>query len=199
MRPPNPNLVCKHCGMIGHTIERCFKLNSFPKDFQRKPNFNQNFKPSSNNASSSSNTNTSQSSLGSQAPSSSVPLTQDQVSKLLALLEQRTTHEASTNTAGTSVLRRSSWIIDSGATQHMTSSIANLEKVVDISELNLIVNHPNGSQAKIKKIGNMKLTNNLFLLDVLVVPDFNVNLLSVHKLVRDYKLFVGFDENKCYV
>lgn len=101
--------------------------------------------------------------------------------------------------AGASVLRSSNWIIDSGATQHMTSSISNLENVVDISDMNLIVNHPNGSKAIIKKIGNVKLTNNLILLDVLVVPDFNVDLLSVHKLVRDNKLFVGFDENKCYV
>lgn len=29
----NPKLQCKHCGLKGHTIERCFKIIGFPKDF----------------------------------------------------------------------------------------------------------------------------------------------------------------------
>lgn len=187
MRPSN--LVCKHCGVTGHTIERCFKLNGFPKDF----------KPSASNTSVTKSSNSNPSSSVSQPPSSSVTLTEDQVAKLLSLLEQRTINEVSANMAGTSISSRSSWIIDSGENQHMTSSVSNLENVVDISDLNLIVNHPNGSKAKIKKIGNLKLTNDVVLFDVLVVPDFRVNLLSVHKLARDNKLFVGFDENRCYV
>nr|GEY20780.1 reverse transcriptase domain-containing protein [Tanacetum cinerariifolium] len=32
-----------------------------------------------------------------------------------------------------------------------------------------------------------------------VVPDYNVSLLSVHKLAKDSKLCVGFDEHKCYI
>ena len=44
-------LVYKHCGANGHTIERCFKLIGFPKDFQsqRKRSFNTNFKSVSSN------------------------------------------------------------------------------------------------------------------------------------------------------
>ncbi|GKE27001.1 hypothetical protein Tco_1442385 [Tanacetum coccineum] len=32
-----------------------------------------------------------------------------------------------------------------------------------------------------------------------VVPEYTVNLLFVHKLAKDSKLFVGFDEHKCYI
>lgn len=39
----------------------------------------------------------------------------------------------------------------------------------------------------------------MILHDVLVVLEYGVNLLSVHKLARDSKFFIGFDENKCYV
>lgn len=91
------------------------------------------------------------------------------------------------------------WIIDSGANQHMTSSYMFLENIVDITNFNITVGHPNGTIARINKIGNLRLTNNVVLFDVLVVPDYCVSLLSVHKIARDSKLFIGFDEHKCYI
>ena len=90
------------------------------------------------------------------------------------------------------------WIIDSGANQHLTVSTNNMFNVIDISGLNLTVGHPNGTLAKITAVGNLRLTNNVVLFDVLVVPEYCVSLLSVHKLIKDSKLFVGFDEHKCY-
>ncbi|GKD47041.1 hypothetical protein Tco_1271686, partial [Tanacetum coccineum] len=33
-----PNLVCKHCNMSGHTIERCFELVGYPPGFKRNNN-----------------------------------------------------------------------------------------------------------------------------------------------------------------
>ena len=47
-------------------------------------------------------------------------------------------------------------------------------------------------------IGNLKLNEHITLYDVLVVPEYSVNLIFVYKLTRDSKLFIGFDENKCY-
>nr|GEV77411.1 hypothetical protein [Tanacetum cinerariifolium] len=44
-----------------------------------------------------------------------------------------------------------------------------------------------------------KLANNVMLYDVLVVLGYCVSLLSVNKLIRDSKMYVGFDENKCYI
>ncbi|GKC30037.1 hypothetical protein Tco_1037331 [Tanacetum coccineum] len=61
------------------------------------------------------------------------------------------------------------WIIDSRANQHLTNSTKD------------------------------KLTANVLLFDVLVIPDYNVSLMSVHKLIKDSKLFVGSDETKCYI
>ncbi|GKE42867.1 hypothetical protein Tco_1470151, partial [Tanacetum coccineum] len=37
-RGPNPNLLCKNCGIIGHTIGRCYEIIGYPTGFKRNPN-----------------------------------------------------------------------------------------------------------------------------------------------------------------
>nr|GEV98109.1 ribonuclease H-like domain-containing protein [Tanacetum cinerariifolium] len=91
------------------------------------------------------------------------------------------------------------WIIDSGANQHLTVSIVVIFNIVDITSLKITVGHPNGTLATISHVENLKLSTNMILYDVLVVPGYCVSLLSVNKLTRDRKMFVGFDENKCYI
>ncbi|GJS81343.1 ribonuclease H-like domain-containing protein [Tanacetum coccineum] len=45
--------------------------------------------------------------------------------------------------------------------------------------------HPNGTEAFISKIRNLKLSNGLVLYDVMVIPEYYVTLISVHKLAND--------------
>ncbi|GJY81077.1 putative RNA-directed DNA polymerase, partial [Tanacetum coccineum] len=87
----------------------------------------------------------------------------------------------------------------SGANQHLTNSTKNMFNMSDISSLNLTVGHPNGTLAKITAIGSLRRTANVVLFDVLAIPKYNVSLMFVHKLIKDSKLFVGFDETKCYI
>ncbi|GJW03860.1 ribonuclease H-like domain-containing protein [Tanacetum coccineum] len=89
-------------------------------------------------------------------------------------------------------------IVDSGANQHMTDSDKGLYNVHDISHLKIKVAHPNGTETFISKIGSLKLPNGLILYDVLVIPEYCVTLISVHKLAKDNKIFVAFDESRCY-
>ncbi|GJR36843.1 DUF4219 domain-containing protein [Tanacetum coccineum] len=138
---PNPNLLCKICGLIGHTIERCYELIGYHVGFKRNPILS---KQSGN-------------------------------VKSLGL------------------------IIDSGANQHMTDSTKDMFNVVDISSLMLTVGHSNRTLAKITTICRLKLTSGIVLFDILVVPEYNVRLLFVNKMIKDNKFFVGFDEHKCYI
>ncbi|GJR49679.1 ribonuclease H-like domain-containing protein [Tanacetum coccineum] len=71
--------------------------------------------------------------------------------------------------------------------------------VVDITSLNITVGHPNGTLATISHVGNLKLSNNVILYDVLIVLRYCVSLLSGNKLIRDSKMYVGFDKDKCYI
>ncbi|GKB36213.1 hypothetical protein Tco_0881155 [Tanacetum coccineum] len=140
----------------------------------------------------------------------SMPFTPDQIMKLMSLISDKSGYgNAQANMAGINFISLLSnfktfeefkrWIIDSGANQHMVLSEELLDSIVDISDLNLTVEHPNGLVAKIKKIRNLKLNDKITLYDVLLVLEYYVNLISVYKLARDSKLFIGFDENKCYI
>nr|GEU91546.1 ribonuclease H-like domain-containing protein [Tanacetum cinerariifolium] len=189
-RGPNPNLSCKNCGMIGHTIERCYELIEYPPSFKKvtnpikKTSLKQNF-----NANSDMKTNDKQYYVSSQNSSSS--FTPEQIKKLLSLINDTSSGSIHTNTAGR--------IIDSRANQHLTVSNVGMTNVVDISNLKINAGHPNGTLATVSHVGNLQLTKNVMLFDVLVIPGYCVSLSSVNKMIIDSKLFLGFDEEKCSI
>ncbi|GKD74910.1 hypothetical protein Tco_1333192, partial [Tanacetum coccineum] len=80
----------------------------------------------------------------------------------------------------------------------MTYTDNELDNVLDIFHLKIKVSHPNGTEAFISKIGNLELSNGLVLYDVLVIPEHCVSLISVHKLAKENKIIVFFDESRCY-
>ncbi|GJX21812.1 ribonuclease H-like domain-containing protein [Tanacetum coccineum] len=86
-----------------------------------------------------------------------------------------------------------------GANQHLTISTVRMFDVVNITSLKITAGHPNGTLATISHVGNLKLSNNVLLYDILVVPSYCVSLSFVNKLIRDSKMYVGFDEDKCYI
>lgn len=55
----------------------------------------------------------------------------------------------------------------------------------------MTVDHPDGTDTKISKTGNLRVSD--MLANVLVVPDYNVHFLCVHKLTQDRRLGVYFD------
>ncbi|GJY34619.1 hypothetical protein Tco_0419088 [Tanacetum coccineum] len=197
--------------MKDHTIDRCFEINGYPNGFKK----NQNAKSFSNNKGNSSNN------VDVKKNSSGMPFTSDQIAKLMSLIGDKPGNGIHANMAGiqcsffnanvffnnnfykffnanikaNGVSYNFGWIIDSEANQHITSSTSNMTNVIDIAELNITVGHPNGTTTKIRKVANLKLTNNIVLFDVLVIPEYCVSLLFVNKLVRDSKLHVGIDED----
>ncbi|GKB15970.1 ribonuclease H-like domain-containing protein [Tanacetum coccineum] len=199
-RGPNPNLLCKNCGLIGHTIERCYEIIGYPTGFKRNPNLSRHTRNNNNKINANTEVN------------HSVPRTSGSISSFLPMniwlpnfynnnvffnlnfkrfFCAKTKYDMYHVTLG--------WIIDYEANQHMTDSTKSMFNVVDVSSLMLTVGHPNGTIAKISAIGSLRLTSGIVLFDVLVVPEYNVSLLSVNKMIKDSKFFVGFDEHKCYI
>ncbi|KAJ0535848.1 putative transcription factor interactor and regulator CCHC(Zn) family [Helianthus annuus] len=205
-RGPNTSLKCTHCNMIGHTVDRCFELIGYPPNFKRR----------SNSISGKTTLTGKSNATVASTSTSGLPFTSEQIAKLLSLVGEKsanvsTSDVESTNVGGESYTINNhvscssfmffegvfSWIVDSGASQHMVNSDKDMFDIVDVSEFDLKVGHPNGTSVKVLKIGNIKLMNNVVLKDVFYVQGYHVNLLSVHRLAKDNNISVVFNEKNC--
>jgi len=82
-------------------------------------------------------------------------------------------------------------IIDSGVTNHIISSPTVLVNNKENTSLTPIV-MPNGSQALIISIGTLPLSPIVSLMNVLGVPSYKVDLMSVSRVTRDLNCSVTF-------
>ncbi|CAH9057572.1 unnamed protein product [Cuscuta epithymum] len=83
-----------------------------------------------------------------------------------------------------------SWIIDSGAIEHITCSDNNL---FDINHtLEPPVRIPNGDLISVHAVGDLYLPNGLRLKRVLYIPKFQCNLLSASRLTSDLNCTLTF-------
>ncbi|BBH05042.1 HXXXD-type acyl-transferase family protein [Prunus dulcis] len=74
-----------------------------------------------------------------------------------------------------------SWIIDTGATDHMTSSFTGLHSTKPSSQTH--ITSANGTTSQVMGEGSLSLTSSLSLDHVLVVPSLDYDLLSVPQII----------------
>lgn len=89
----------------------------------------------------------------------------------------------------------SSWIIDTGATDHITPFSYLLTNPIPVHNL---IHLPNGQTSIITYKGTIHLTFDLTLYNVLYVPSSQYNLISGHKLANDSRLSLSFFPTHCY-
>uniref|UniRef100_A0A803LHY7 Retrotransposon Copia-like N-terminal domain-containing protein n=1 Tax=Chenopodium quinoa TaxID=63459 RepID=A0A803LHY7_CHEQI len=94
------------------------------------------------------------------------------------------------------VFGKESWIIDSGASDHMASCREFFKDMKDLSR-GVTVGLPDGTMRTVKQIRTIVLSENIVLKNVLYFPEFKHNLLSVSKLVRDGNVKVLFTDGGC--
>ncbi|XP_062108063.1 uncharacterized protein LOC133818951 [Humulus lupulus] len=102
---------CTHCSKVGHTKETCWKIHGKPADWKPRSSIR----------------NNSDSQALTAAPTKAFPFSPAQITQLHQLLSTTTNASASdpssTSTQGTSAAfnaQKSAWIVDSGASDHMT-------------------------------------------------------------------------------
>jgi hypothetical protein len=216
--------LCSHCGLHGHTVEKCYRLHGFPPGFKFTKNKGGGSFHSANNV------------RDSETPLSPLNITPEQCQQLLALIKPISS-ESSAHQVGTSPhqdhlfstmkgilipsLRhclnnkhsvfyssqtfhiasthspKHSWIIDTGATDHMMGSIHFLTTITAIVSSH--VNLPNGQKALVTHIGTVRLSSTLVLTNVLCVPSFSFNLLSVSKLIANLSCCLIFLHKHCFI
>jgi hypothetical protein len=122
-----------------------------------------------------------------------IGISQDQLKQLLSLLDNKTKgsspHANVVTKPGLSKVTSRNWIIDSGATDHISSKLFT-EKHTKCSLPPVLM--PSGQKADIVAKGSLPINSVYYLHNVLCVPTFKVDLLSVSRLTRDLNCSIIF-------
>jgi len=198
--------VCSFCGRNGHTIDNCYKKHGFP------PGYKTNNKGGNVNS-----VDTNQEGKTDFVPEGhDFKLSQQQYQALMTLLKQTNgngSEGVSANQVGSivscnvekgnnlvSLIRFNSHndsILDSGATDHICCSLSNLLSFNRISPIH--VNLPDGTKVQATHSGSAKIFGNLCIGNVLFVPSFSYNLVSISRLVSHSNCIVTFTTNECSI
>ena len=162
---------CSHCGEMGHWVQTCYELNGYPVGHP-KAKFNSGSRGFSNRIRPAVNNVTEGSSKigGSQV----VGISEDQLKQLLSLVSKNDDSMSQANAVtkpGLSKIASRNWIIDSGATDHISSSsklFFHKNKSCSLPPVML----PSGDKANIVAKGSLPLNSVYYLHNVLCVPTF---------------------------
>lgn len=90
------------------------------------------------------------------------------------------------------------WVLDSGATYHKSCDMFLFDdyKVVSSGEHRITI--PDGNKVQVTHIGST-IVNGVSLQEVLYVPGFKFNLISIPKLCKDLNYEVIFIANACFI
>nr|XP_004513812.1 uncharacterized protein LOC101489272 [Cicer arietinum] len=89
-----------------------------------------------------------------------------------------------------------SWIVDSGASYHMTGDITLFDEYSPCND-NSMVRIADGTKTKVVGKGSLIISKDITLNSVLYVPKLNCNLLSISKLTQDLNCFTKFLPHLC--
>jgi len=112
-----------------------------------------------------------------------------------SLLELINSHKANSTENLTGKSKTTAWILDTGASNHMTGNVENLHNLKEISAC--LIGLPNVSQVLAVNEGSIKLDENLALSNVLYVPGLTCNLIFVSQIVNEIDCVVVFSKHVC--
>ncbi|KAM0021620.1 putative RNA-directed DNA polymerase [Helianthus debilis subsp. tardiflorus] len=175
---------CDHCGKDGHKKSGCFKIIGYPEWWIGKGK----------------ETSKPKAAFAANMTSPIPGLTEEQYQQFINFFgsnEQMDKGEGkpTANVAG-NISKGGKWFFDSGATEHFTYIKSWLENLIKRTH-DPPVTIPNGESIPVEGRGEYTLPNGMTIKNVLYVPNFKYNLLSVSKLSKDLKCAVTFFPNFC--
>jgi hypothetical protein len=197
--PKKDRPMCSHCGGIGHTVEKCFKLHGYPPGHKKgKPiaSVNQVGESSATSSSSQGNggfTNTQfqqmmtyiQQHMAQASTSDNPFMDNSTVGMSCSLLEPFFTPSSST------------WIIDSGASAHICHDLSLFNNYSSLQ--NKFVFLPNQTRVQVVGSGTVTLGDHFLLHNVLYIPTFKMNLISLSSLLSRDKFQVVLSNQRCVI
>ncbi|KAG6512381.1 hypothetical protein ZIOFF_030492 [Zingiber officinale] len=194
---------CRHCKRTNHDSDFCWE--KYPEKKPEKFKHNAKKAPNSGNIAIQKLEN--EEIIGSSVPSTTglsstdIVNLQHLLSRLQASSSVSTPAQAHTGirSLGLSVTGPSfysPWVIDSGATDHMTNA-ANSFISYSLSSGQEKVIIADGTKATVASKGSIKLTDHFFLSSALHVPSVSINLLSVSSITKQLRCSVTFFPDHC--
>ncbi|KAL2235368.1 UNVERIFIED_CONTAM: Retrovirus-related Pol polyprotein from transposon RE1 [Sesamum indicum] len=199
------HLFCEHCSRNGHNKESCFKLHGFPdwykelRDQRRKQSINGHAYAVVDAAQSSA-----------EAPHSNGVQLMSELLDALRMVQNKIPQDPvnvhfaqDEEMAGMTVeysysigCNSVSWIVDTGATSHMCGDVKLFQSLTSLKAPKCIY-LPNNSTTLATQSGDIQLCFTLTLTNVLLVPSFPHNLLSVSQLCSSHNLSFSFHNSFC--
>ena len=90
------------------------------------------------------------------------------------------------------------WVIDSGATDHICHDIKQFSRITSLHANIHHITIPNGRRIAVHSVGEVQLTKDILLKNVLYIPSFLFNLISIPQLVKDLQCSVFFNASGCF-
>uniref|UniRef100_A0A5B6ZV70 Integrase catalytic domain-containing protein n=1 Tax=Davidia involucrata TaxID=16924 RepID=A0A5B6ZV70_DAVIN len=168
---------CTHCDQNNHSVDFCWKLHG-------KPTW--------------ANQATLEGEHSDSVPGDQVLISKTEYDAILQRASASSAPTANLITSGNTCLHSSSstpWILDSGASDHMTGNLSLLSNVFCPS-FPSFVTIANGTKTRVHGIGTF-YTPGLTFSSVLYLPQFPFNLLSIRKLTQAFNCFVTFYPSYC--
>ena len=121
------------------------------------------------------------------------------------LQQTTTTHQSiedqqptiSNFTGKRSYIPTDAWILDTGATHHVCHTLQCFESISSDSTSHVTL--PNGQTAPILQVGTIRLSPHIVLHNVLFIPSFKYNLVSVSALTKNLTCTLMFTADSCVI
>lgn len=179
-------LFCDFCKRPHHTIDTCWKLHGRPGEKEKR---GKEISAAAYQISGSMN-------------STNQPITHREYQQLMQALQKLDVQKKGSSFTGisyclASTISRNTWIIDSGASDHIACDRRLFSAVNEDLKNPVTVQLPNGSVAYVTTTGTVELNPHIVLTNVLYIPDFQFNLVSVSRACKDNSCRVLFNTDTC--
>ncbi|KAG5596254.1 hypothetical protein H5410_037486 [Solanum commersonii] len=173
----NANVTCSYCLKLGHVAQDCYRLIRYPEEYQPKE--------FSGNIMGNAAVGDEDYGVGEFDESIIDQFSQKQISQIKKIFKQGRTRE-----------ERSDWIVDSGASEHMCFNFTSFLNLIPLP-VPVTINLPNFFKIQVTHTGRVPIFPDFTLQNVLFVPTFRYNLLSVHQLYSQFSYSLLFNLERC--